>query len=58
MEHNVEVKPISQALGEVYHVHDPVGFLQKIETFVVLLLLDEVYSAVVEFMQYDGNLVL
>lgn len=58
MEHNVEVKPISQALGEVHDVHDPIGFLQQIETFVVLLLLDEVYCAVVEFMQYDGNLVL
>ena len=58
MEHNVEVKPIAQAFGEVYHVHDPVSFLKQIETFVILLLLDEVDCAVVEFMQHDGDLIL
>jgi hypothetical protein len=57
MKHYEKVVPVSATRGEINSVHDPVGFLQQVKSTVVLLLLDELVGAVIEFSQNDRDFV-
>ena len=48
---------VSSAHVEVDHVHDTVGLLEEVEGSLVLLSLDELVGAVIEFSQNDRDLV-
>lgn len=58
VEQNEDVEFVAFAEVEVNHVHDAVGLLKKVEGFVVLFFLDELYRIVVQLLQHYRNFVL
>lgn len=58
VEENEQLQLVSATQSEVNDVDDPIGFLEQVQTFVVLLLLDELDGRVIEFPQHNRNLVL
>lgn len=58
MEQYEEVEFVSATQREINNVHDPVGFLQEVESLLPLLSFDELYGWVIQFSQDYWYLVL
>ena len=52
------MKLVAPASLEIYHVHDPVGLLKKVQGSLVLFTLDKAVCTVVQLGQHDRDLVL
>ena len=58
VEHDEKMKLVAPASLEIYHVHDPVGLLKKVQGSLVLFTLDKAVCTVVQLGQHDRDLVL
>jgi hypothetical protein len=58
VKHDIQVVPVSDAFGEINHVHNSICFLQQVEPLIVLFLFDESDGAVVQLLEHNWDLVL
>ena len=54
MKHYKEVELVPPALFKVNHIHDSIGFLEKVQSPLVLLPLDKAIGAIVELSHHEA----